>query len=82
MKGPMTCLAASRVDGGMFGWDVTEDLTTIAYDAPRPIAAPMKAAISAALAADAGLQADAPDPYFFGKQVLTLQFIIDIMYII
>jgi hypothetical protein len=72
MKGPMTCLAIPRLSSGTYGWEIVEDLTTINFDAPRPIAVEKKASVVAALAVDAGLQADAPDVYFFGKQVLQL----------
>lgn len=72
MKGQMTCVAASCVDACLFGWDITEDLTTIAFDAPRPIAANIMVAVATAIVADAGQEADAPDPYFFGKQIAAL----------
>lgn len=72
MKGAMTCLAIPRLSSGTYGWEIVEDLTTINFDAPRPIAVEKKASVVAALAVDAGLQADAPDVYFFGKQIAAL----------
>ncbi len=70
IKGKMTCVAAPRLSSSLFGWSITETLTTISWGAPRSIAADKKAAVAAALEADAGIVPVAPDPYFFGKQVI------------
>lgn len=62
-------MAAPPVSGAERGFTITEALTTISWGAPRVIDADKKAAVAAALAADASTVPTAPDPYFFGKQV-------------
>lgn len=70
MKGKMTCVAAPRKTSSMFAWSITEGLTTVGWGAPRKMAASRRGAVAAALEGDAGKMPTAPDPYFFGKQVL------------
>lgn len=70
IKGKMTCVAAPRKTSSMFAWSITEGLTTVGWGAPRKMAAGRRGAVAEALEADAGKMPTAPDPYFFGKQVL------------
>ena len=65
----MTCVAAPHITAAMFGWSITEELTTVSWSAPRAIEVDKRAAVAAALEADAGKFPVASDPYFFGKQV-------------
>jgi endo-1,3(4)-beta-glucanase len=53
-------------------WTLSEPLPTIAWSAPRPVAADKVEAVKAALAADAAEVPVAKDPYFFGKQIAKL----------
>jgi len=69
IKGAMTCVAAPPLAGHDFGFTIAEALTTISWGAPRAVEATKRAAVIAALNADAGRVPTAPDPYFFGKQV-------------
>lgn len=65
----MTCVAVPHITAAMFGWSITEELTTVSWSAPRTIEADKRTAVAAALEADAGKVPVASDPYFFGKQV-------------
>jgi hypothetical protein len=67
----MSCVSAPAVTAGsqQRGFSITEPLTAVGWGAPRGVDADKRAAVLAALQADAGTVPVAPDPYFFGKQV-------------
>lgn len=69
-KGRMSCVSAAAVPGSQQrGFSISEALTAVGWGAPRGVDADKRAAVLAALQADAGKVPVAPDPYFFGKQV-------------
>ena len=69
VKGRMSCVSAAAVAGAQqCGFSISEPLTAVGWGAPRGVDADKRAAVLAALQADAGKVPVAPDPYFFGKQ--------------
>ena len=65
----MSCVSAAAVAGSQQrGFSISETLTTVGWGAPRGVDADKRAAVLAALRADAAKVPVAPDPYFFGKQ--------------
>lgn len=53
-------------------WTVHEQLPTISWEAAHPIAPNKRDAVKAALRADESLLPRAQDPYFYGKDVSTI----------
>ena len=74
---PAVSFTKDTIRGPMVGvvgdsWLMTEDLTTITWDSPRPIDPAREPEVRAALAGDIGQAVWAQDTYFGGKQLAKL----------